>query len=268
MAYEPAGPAGKLRLRVYRALHGDGGGLTRTQWLLVVLILGSVLATVLATEPVVVHAAPQLFDALEWLFGAVFVLEYLARLWSIVERDGCRGLRGRLRYVVTPVALIDLVALLPFLLGMVGAEVLVLRMVRLLRLLALAKMLRYSRTAALVVQVIWERRFELGFTMIIALTFILVSAAALYWVEGDSQPEVFGSVPRAMWWAVATLSTVGYGDVVPITALGRTLAAMTAIAGIGLIAAPTGILAAALSDALAKARSVADRNQGADSQSG
>jgi voltage-gated potassium channel len=97
-----------------------------------------------------------------------------------------------------------------------------------------------------------SRRYELGLTMGLAVGLLLVGAAALYWIEGDLQPEKFGSIPRALWWAVITMTTIGYGDVYPITPLGKFVAALVAIAGIGLIAMPTGILAAAFSDAMRK----------------
>jgi voltage-gated potassium channel len=93
-----------------------------------------------------------------------------------------------------------------------------------------------------------KRRYELGISLIIAAVLMLLSASALYVIEGAGQPEAFGSITRSMWWAVATLTTVGYGDIVPLTALGKAFAAFTALTGIGLIAMPAGILAAAFSE--------------------
>jgi voltage-gated potassium channel len=153
-----------------------------------------------------------------------------------------------------PLAIVDLLALLPFILGVVGAETLVLRAARALRLLALSKLLRYSEAARVVMRSIVERRYELLFALMIAGLMILVSSTALYLVEGASQPKAFGSILRAMWWSVVTLTTVGYGDVFPLTPLGKFFAAITALAGIGMIAMPTGILAAAFSDGFARAR--------------
>jgi voltage-gated potassium channel len=252
-------PAGlerlSLRARLYRALYGaGGGGLTALQRVLVVLILGSLLITVLGTERELVAAAPGVFFWLEAGIATAFLVEYFTRLWAVGEHPRYCGFFGRLRYVRTPMALIDLVALAPFLLGVIGAESLVLRMARLVRLLVLAKLVRFSRAIHLLASVIHERRFELGFTVLVASTVVLLAASVLYFVEGELQPDAFGSIPRSMWWAVATLTTVGYGDVYPLTLLGRMFGAVTAFAGIGLIAMPTGILAAALSDALARAR--------------
>lgn len=244
------------RSRIHAALFGKSdAGLSRTQRLLVGLIVASTALTIVGTEAEIAATAPTLFAAGEYGFGILFLIEYLVRLWCIGEDPRYTGLRGRWRYAREPLAVIDLAAALPFLLGVVGAEALVLRLVRLLRLLVLAKLSRYSRALRLLRRVVAERRYELGFTAMVALLVMTLAAAALYLVEGEAQPEHFGSIPRAMWWAVATLTTVGYGDAYPVTPLGRLLGAMTAFAGVGLIAMPTGILAAALADALARARS-------------
>lgn len=106
-------------------------------------------------------------------------------------------------------------------------------------------------------QAIAQRRHELGISAVVAIGLMLTSSTALYLAERGLQPEEFGSIPRAMWWSVATRTTVGYGDIVPVTALGRLFAALTAVTGIGLIALPTGILAGAFSEALHSIRETA-----------
>lgn len=244
------------QLRVYNAMHGDGvQGLTPFQRVLVVLIFFSVFIAVLTTEPTIRAWAGNGTLVVELTLGAIFLLEYGCRIWSAGARPEFQGLRGRFRYAAQPLAIIDALAILPFLFGPLGAESLLLRLIRLMRLLALSKLVRYSAALRLILQSLSERRFELAFTVTLAGIVILLSSAALYVVEGDGQPEAFGSIPRAAWWSVATLTTVGYGDLVPATPLGKFFAAMTAFAGIGLIAMPTGILAAGFSDAFARARS-------------
>ena len=248
-------PSRSLQARGYRALYGAApAGLSPTQRVLATLIVASVVTTVIGTENTVVQRWPAVFGFLEWFFATVFVLEYLVRLWVVGANPRFRGVVGRLRYMITPLALLDLVAIVPFALGVFGAESLVLRVARLLRLVVLAKFVRFSKAIRLLAGVVHARRFELGFTALVGLAVMLIASSVLYVLEGDLQPEAFGSIPRAMWWAVATLTTVGYGDVYPHTGLGRLFGSITAFAGVGLIAMPTGILAAALSDALTKAR--------------
>ncbi|QDH71702.1 ion transporter [Lysobacter alkalisoli] len=229
---------------------------------MVSIILASVFIAVVSTEPMVREFAGPTLLYVEFVFGGIFLVEYMARVWSAGSQSQFSGFLGRVRYMRQPMAVIDLVALAPFLVGLSGPESMILRLVRLLRLLALTKLARYSTAIRLVFESIHSRRFELGFTMLLAACVILVSSAVLYVVEGDGQPEAFGSIPRAAWWSVATLTTVGYGDLVPLTPLGKFFASLTAFAGIGLIAMPTGILAAGFSDALSKAKADADGVEG------
>jgi voltage-gated potassium channel len=254
-----------LQQRIYMVMHGDGrAGLNSFQRVLVLVILASVAVAVFSTEPVIRAVAEPSLSYLELAFGSAFLIEYIARVWSAGSQLQFAGVGGRLRYMRQPLAVIDLVAIIPFLVGAFGSETLVLRLIRLLRLLSLTKLARYSSAIKLVFESLHSRRFELGFTVLLAGFVILLSSAALYVVEGESQPESFGSIPRAAWWSVATLTTVGYGDLVPLTPLGKFFASLTAFAGIGLIAMPTGILAAGFSDAFAKARSSAGATDGED----
>jgi voltage-gated potassium channel len=239
-----------LRDHVHEALAGNGAGtgLTQAQKLSVTLILASVAVAILGTEPVAVAKAGPLLRNLERGFVAAFVLEYVLRLWSVGSNPAYSGLKGRLRYALSFFAVIDLLAIVPFLFGL-GAHSLLFRLFRLFRLLALSRLLRYSQAMRIVLGAIADRRYELTFSLAFAACIILLSAGALYSVEAEANPEAFGSIPRAIWWSVTTLTTVGYGDAIPRTLLGKFFAALTSLAGIGLIAMPTGILAAAFSQA-------------------
>lgn len=239
-----------LRDRVHEALFGNGAGagLTKAQRLSVMLILASVAVAIVGTEPMAVAKAGPLLRNLESGFVAAFVLEYVLRVWSAGSDPAYSGLKGRLRYVLSFFAVIDLLAIVPFLFGL-GAHSLLFRLLRLFRLLALSRLLRYSQAMRIVLGAIADRRYELAFSLAFAACIILLSAGALYSVEADVNPEAFGSIPRSIWWSVTTLTTVGYGDAIPRTLLGKCFAALTSLAGIGLIAMPTGILAAAFSQA-------------------
>ncbi len=170
------------------------------------------------------------------------------------ERIEHAGLRGRLRYMMTPRAVIDLLAVLPFYLSLGMTESFLLRLFRLLRIISLAKFSRYTAALNSLGQAIADRRYELLVSLGAALLVLLFSATVLYVVEGRAQPEAFGSIPRALWWGVATLTTVGYGDVYPVTVLGQLFAGMTALAAVGMVAMPAGILAAAFSEAFQQRR--------------
>jgi voltage-gated potassium channel len=257
---EEAGPASvsaaetpSLRLRVYRALAGGLSGegrLSRTNVVLIVLIIASILFAIADSEETIAGSISPMFRMIETGFGIVFLAEYLLRLWTCVEDPRYRGgIRGRLRFALTPAAIIDLLALSPLFFATIGSEAYVLRLLRLLRILRLTKIGRYSNAAADIWKAVRLRRYELGISLAAGLFLMLVSSACLYALEGADQPEKFGSILRAMWWSISTL-TVGYGDVYPITVAGKVFASITALIGIGLVAVPTGIIAAAFGEVL------------------
>ncbi len=247
-----------LRRRAWLQLAGDpvgDGRLTLTNWLLVVVIIAAVACSIVATEPEIESRFGAQLNALEYLFGACFALEYAARIWTAPENleAGTAGSK-RLRFIFSPLGLVDLAVLVVTLLPMLMPGVAVLRLARLLRLLMLAKLGRFSSAFRELARAIHERRYELYVTISLATFLLLFGAAALYLAEGDVQPDKFGSIPRALWWSIITLTTVGYGDVSPITPLGKVMASFVALAGIGLVAMPTGIMAAAFSDAMQRHR--------------
>ena len=241
-----------LRRRVYEALDPRGKrGLSGINLVLMLFIVTSVAMAIVETEDTVSQAYPTVFNIAEVVFAVVFGVEYLTRLWVAPEDPRCgTGWKARLRWMASPTAIIDLLALAPALLLTGGSPSYLLRVFRLLRIIRLAKLGRFSKAFSLVVGVVASRRFELLVTLAAAGVALLGSATLLYMVEGSVQPDKFGSIPRALWWAVITMTTIGYGDVYPTTALGRFIGGVTAIIGIGLIAAPTGILAGAFSEAL------------------
>lgn len=230
-------------------------GLSPLNRLVVLVILLAVGLAILQSEPTLYIGNEGLFRAAEIVFALIFLAEYAARIWIAGENpDYGPTFSGRLRYALTVPALIDLLATISLFVTLVGTQGAVLRLVRLLRIVALAKLGRYSSALNAISHAIHSRRYELMMSLVIAGMLLLVSSTFLYMVEGEGQPDDFGSIPRAMWWSIATLTTVGYGDAVPHTVIGRILAGFTAITGIGLIAMPTGILASAFSDALQRQR--------------
>lgn len=218
---------------------------------LAVAIVAAVATVVVATEPLIAEKHAFLLLSAEAFFGVIFVAEYAARVWTAAEEPGPHGgWMKRAKFILSPMGLIDLLVIVATLTPVFASDLAVLRVIRLLRLMTLAKLGRFSAAFRELWRAIFVRRFELLVTMVLAGMLVLLGATALYLVEGGHQPEKFGSIPRALWWSIITLTTVGYGDVSPVTPLGKIFASVVALAGIGLVAMPTGILAAAFSDAM------------------
>lgn len=242
-----------LRARIHALLDADDAGISKLERLvdtgLLFLVLVNALAVVLESVPRLRLAYKPYFTVIELVSVYLFTLEYVLRLWSAVENRRYHTNLGRLRFALTPFALIDLFSILPFYLALGGLDLRILRLVRLFRLF---KITRYVRALGLIQQVIRRKRAELAITVgMIAVLLILVSSL-MYSIENEAQPDKFGSIPETMWWGVATLTTVGYGDVFPITPLGKVLSGLIAVLGLGLFALPTGILAAGFAEQLSE----------------
>lgn len=227
--------------------------------LLTGLILVNVVAVVLETVPGWGTRYAGVFNAIEWVSGPAFTLEYLLRLWACREDPRyARAVGGRIRYALRPLLLVDLLAILPFWLPMlIPLDLRVLRALRLIRLLRLFKMARYVESLQTLGTAIRSRRDELLITLAALGILLLVASTLMYYAESAAQPEAFSSIPKAMWWGVTTLTTVGYGDLYPVTPLGRFMGAIIAILGVGLFALPAGLLASGFSDALQAKRAAA-----------
>ena len=220
------------------------------------LILFSVVSVVLETEPLIADGKEHIFLKLNYAFGSIFLIEYLARLYAVGIDSRFSGISGRIKYIFSFYALIDLIAFLPFLIFPSINESFLLRFLRIFRLFSLLKTSKHAKGLILIGQVVKDKMYELLFSIAITFGVIFISAALLYLAEGSIQPEQFGSIPRALWWASSTLTTISYGDVIPITIIGKILTMIITVASIGIVAIPTGILAAGFSEALAKQQKV------------
>lgn len=249
-----AGFRAKLHKELFVGAHPDGR-LTLLNKLLIVTILLAVLAAALGTEPSFTREFHNSLLIAELVFGAIFLVEYVARVYAAAEEPGERSnWAKRWAFIRSPLGLIDLLVVLVTFAPLITADAAVLRFVRLFRVFAVMKFGRFSKAVKTVWEAIAERADDLIVTAALALVFVLVGATALYIVEGRIQPEAFGSIPRALWWAVITLTTVGYGDAYPVTALGKMIGGTLALSGIAFVAMPTGIIAAAFSDAMQRRR--------------
>lgn len=240
-----------LRTRVFNLLeHPLDTPLSRLiNYCIISLIVLNILATVIGSIPEVHEIYNVYFDSFEVFSVLIFSIEYLARVWSSVDAPEVTGLsafNARIRYMLRPLSIIDLLAVLPFYLGMFFS--LDLRFMRFFRLLRIFKLTRYSRSLNVLVTVIRNESQSFSMTLFILFTILLLSAGGMHVFEKTAQPEAFGSIPHSLWWAISTLTTVGYGDVTPVTAGGKIFGAMIMIVGIGMVALPTGILSSAFSE--------------------
>lgn len=216
----------------------------RFQIFILSLIALNVLAVCLETVKPLHDAWESGFELFDITSVGVFSIEYVIRFWASSSNPEFAGWKGRFRYLLSPLSLIDLLAVAPFYLPIFGFDLRIVRTFRFLRILRAAKLGRYSRAVRTLGKVVGAKRDELIATFLIVMLLLVVASSFMFFIEHDAQPEKFSSIPETMWWAVATLTTVGYGDIYPITPLGKTLAALIAILGIGLFALPTGILGA------------------------
>ncbi len=236
-----------LRKRIHELLEVGRAGdrLSRiVDVALVVLIVVSVSGVVLESMPQLHLYHRPLFDALEIFCVAVFTVEYLLRVVCAVESRNPRfhpPLLGRLRFALTPLALADLLAILPFYLSAwVGVD---LRLLRVLRLVRIFKLAHYFSALNILLDVIRTERHTFGAAYFVVVIGLMMASSGIYLFEHQAQPEAFGSIPSSIWWAVATLTTVGYGDVTPITTGGKVFSTVVMMLGVGMVAVPTGILA-------------------------
>ncbi|MEM5518814.1 ion transporter [Henriciella sp. AS95] len=248
-----------LRHKLYMQMEPnarDKHGLSAFNTFIVVLVLLSFLALALETESTMSEGWMRAIAIFNVIIIIVFAIEYIMRLWAAGENPEYRGFVGRLKYIVTPYAVADLIAFLPELLWILFApedsSQQIVMALRVLRLARLVKIARFVPAFDVLGATVRRSGTQLLTTLAMALALVYVSAVALYFIEGvgGEKQESFASIPRAIWWAIATLTTVGYGDVYPVTPLGRFFASVIAIAGIGVVALPAGVFASAFSDEL------------------
>jgi len=250
-----------IQYRIYQLLEKaeDGDRASRLVDVgLSVLVFVNVIAVSLETVDSLHRAYASLFWWIEMVSVTLFAVEYALRFWSVAASADERGispLKARLSYMFSPTGIIDLVAILPSLLPLLFGSI----DLRWLRILRLARLFKFSHyTSALEDLISSVRRERQSFVATIYLLFLalMISSTLIYVFEHDLQPDYFGSIPESMWWSFVTLTTVGYGDVVPITAAGRTVAALTALMGVCVVALLTGIVATGFSKQMSLKQSV------------
>jgi len=196
---------------------------------IIVLIILNVLAVIIASVPVLHEKYSSFFYRFELFSVIIFTVEYILRIWTCTEIEKYNGIRGRIKWFFSPLALIDLLAILPFYLPFIGVDLRFVRIFRLFRIFRLLKIARYTSALDLIRNVFKSRKEELFVTLVFAMLLLIVSSTLMYYAENEVQPNKFSSIPAAMWWAVITLTTVGYGDIYPITGFGKVMAGIIAL---------------------------------------
>lgn len=248
-----------LRLAIYHLIEEPTDDSSRAVlWFnygMITLIVLNVMAVVLETIASIYHTFFWAFLVIDLISFTVFSVEYLLRLWVCTCNPAFQNpVTGRLRYAATPLAIVDLLAIAPFYLPfLIPIDLRVLRVLRLFRIIRILKLGRYSRAIRMFGHVIEEKKEQLIISLAILLFAIVIASSLMYYAENEAQPELFASIPHAMWWALVTLATVGYGDMYPVTAVGKVIGGVVLIVGIAIFALPTAIMASGFFEATRQA---------------
>ncbi|WP_082540653.1 cyclic nucleotide-gated ion channel [Pseudolabrys sp. Root1462] len=216
---------------------------------LVLLLLVNLFAVALESVPSIEAGYGRLFAVIEYFSLGVFTLEYIARIWSSVEHPPHQHLspsRARFKYILSAAGLVDLVSVLPFWIAIVTP--IDLRFVLVFRMVRFFKFARYSPAMRSLIDVLYRERRALFGCLVMTAGASLILASLMHLAEAEAQPEKLGTIPDAMWWAIVTIGTIGYGDVVPVTPLGKVIATIGIFTGVVFLALPVGIIATAFSE--------------------
>ena len=253
-----------LKRRLYYLLEDSNSEGIHSQILhgfIMFMIVLNVIAVILETVQSLATSFAFLFHIFEVISVFVFTIEYSLRLWACTADPKYQhSIKGRLKFATTFFAIIDLITILPFFFPLpTNIDTRIIRGLRLVRLGRLFKLGRYSESLRTFSNVLGRKKEELVTAWVMMLLMLVLSSSLMYFVEHDKQPEAFSSIPASMWWGVSTLTTVGYGDVHPKSALGQFLGAIVALIGVGLFAMPTGILGSGFVEEMQKKEHVDPR---------
>jgi voltage-gated potassium channel len=228
--------------------HGDLLGKAFDNFMIVLISL-NVIAFAFETVYSISIPYKSYFNNFETFSVAIFTIEYFLRLWTCtLEQRNRHPIWGRLKFILRPLSVIDLLAVLPYYLFVFFPNLVFIREIHLLRLARLLKIGRYSGSMRTLGKVVAAKRHDLLSAIFTVFTLLMFSASLVYFAEHASQPQLFSSIPASMWWSVVTLTSVGYGDVYPITLMGKLLGGVISVLGLGLVALPTGILASGFAE--------------------
>ena len=247
----------KIKRKIFEELEASAGDSFAKKILDYFIISVILLNTIIYVVETVDEIAIKYSVFLKWfeiISIFIFTTEYILRLWTCNLIPKYKGqIIGRIKYIFSPFALIDLLAFLPFYLtSFTRINLTFIRVLRLFRFVRLFKLGRYSDAITVLGRVFKSKKEELILTLTVAFILIVVSSSFIYIAEHEAQPDKFKNIPESMYWAVTTLTSVGYGDICPITPVGKFLTSIIAIIGLGMIALPTGILASGFNKEISK----------------
>jgi voltage-gated potassium channel len=246
------------KMKVHTLLHPEIGF---TKWdkilngFIIILIILNVTAVMLETVPFSTQEPyATFFRIFDLVSVIIFTIEYLLRVWSCNHDPRyAHSFHGRLKYMVSTGALIDLLAIFPFYVHVIiGLDLRVLRILRLLRFLRLFRLTAYMKSARIVRNVFKTRANDLKLSLVLIIFLIIIAACLVYFAEHDAQPKIFSSIPATIWWAIITVTSVGYGDMVPITVTGKILTSIISLSGLAVFALPAGIITAGFLEEMRK----------------
>lgn len=213
-------------------------------WFIIILISLNILAVVLESIQSVNAILSNFFDIFEFVSVIIFSIEIIFRLLTCdYKYPKKKFILSLIRYSLSFMAIIDFFAVIPFYLPFLFAiDLRFLRILRLIRIVRILKVQRYNKSLKLIAEVFKRKKSDLLISIFVTFLLLLFSSACMYFVEANAQPDKFPDILSSFWWAIATLTTVGYGDVFPITTLGKVLSGFIAFIGIGFVALPTGII--------------------------
>jgi voltage-gated potassium channel len=244
----------RIKQRLFDILHEDDveDPIERSfNTFMLIVISMSVLSVILETDENIYANYQTFFNAFEVITIVLFTVEYILRVWTCTMDPRYKSpILGRIKWALTPLAIVDLLSFLPFYIPSSGLDLRFLRAVRLTRSFRLLKMAHYSNSLKTLTNVLKAKKEELLVTLFAGIIVLILASSLMYYIEKEAQPEAFDSIPSSIWWGVATLTTIGYGDIYPKTALGKTLGSIIALLGIGLFALPSGIIAAGFTEEL------------------
>jgi len=246
-----------LKTKLYHLVEKGEHGSKINLWFdysIMILILLNVIAIVLETVASIHSHYNIYFRAFEIFSVIIFTFEYLTRIYvSDLTHPTNSRLKSAMKFIFSGYGLIDLLAILPFYLPfIVKLDLRFIRILRIMRFLRLLKINRYSNSLNIIGEVFREKKADLAITGFLTFLILIIASFLMYYVEGDVQHDKFPNIFACFWWAIATLTTVGYGDVYPITAMGKLISGFIAILGIGLVALPTGLVSAGFMEKINK----------------